>query len=162
MDLAIPDGLGANGGDTRTTRREESKGKYNAFQYTIMNETNERWSLLGCFLTVSAVCGWFESTVVVGLPGPSLISVIVAGEFHHIPRRRSRMSESATTAEPSAKKPLYEGSTQFRNWRFSREQLAQKRSVLNVAAVEAVRRVIENDSARQLTLWSAPSRLLPT
>jgi cyclin H len=61
------------------------------------------------------------------------------------------MSESATTTEPSTKKPLYEGSTQFRNWRFSREQLAQKRSVLNVAAVEAVQRVIENDSACQPT-----------
>ncbi|KAF9650093.1 cyclin-like protein [Thelephora ganbajun] len=56
------------------------------------------------------------------------------------------MSESATTVEPSRKKPLYEGSTQFRNWRFSKEQLSRKRSVLNVAAVEAVKRVIENDS----------------
>lgn len=69
------------------------------------------------------------------------------------------MSESATTAEPSPKKPLYEGSTQFRNWRFSKEQLGQKRSVLNVAAVEAVRGVIENDSACQLTFWSISPRL---
>ena len=58
------------------------------------------------------------------------------------------MSESATIAEPSQKKPLYEGSTQFRNWRFSKEQLAEKRSVLSAAAVETVRKVIENDSAR--------------
>jgi cyclin H len=60
------------------------------------------------------------------------------------------MSESATTAESPRKKPLYEGSTQFTNWRFSKEQLAQKRSVLNVAAVEAVRGVIENNAARPL------------
>ena len=69
------------------------------------------------------------------------------------------MSESVTTAEPPTKKPLYEGSTQFRNWRFSKEQLAQKRSVLNVAAVEAVRKVIENDSACQVSLEPASSRL---
>lgn len=62
------------------------------------------------------------------------------------------MSESATTTEPPAKKRLYEGSTQFRNWRFSREQLAQKRSILNVAAVEAVKRVIESDSVRPFAL----------
>lgn len=66
------------------------------------------------------------------------------------------MSESATTAESSRKKPLYEGSTQYNNWRFSKEQLAQKRSALNVAAVEAVRRVIENDTACLLAFWSAP------
>jgi hypothetical protein len=69
------------------------------------------------------------------------------------------MSESATIAEPSKKKPLYEGSTQFRNWRFSKEQLAEKRSVLSSAAVETVRKVIENDSARQFTLQSTSSVL---
>lgn len=62
------------------------------------------------------------------------------------------MSESATVESPR-KKPLYEGSTQFRNWRFSKEQLAQKRSALNVAAVEAVRGVIESDTARQLAFY---------
>ena len=69
------------------------------------------------------------------------------------------MSESATTTEPSTKKRLYEGSTQFRNWRFSREQLAQKRSVLNVAAVEAVKGVIENDSVGPLAVWPTSSAL---
>lgn len=60
------------------------------------------------------------------------------------------MSEPAITVQSHGKKPLYEGSTQFNNWRFSKEQLAQKRSALNVAAVEAVRGVIENNTACQL------------
>ena len=65
------------------------------------------------------------------------------------------MSHSVTTAESPRKKPLYEASTQFTNWRFSKEQLAQKRAALNVAAVEAVRGVIEHNAARQLAFWSA-------
>lgn len=73
------------------------------------------------------------------------------------------MSEPATTAEPPRKKPLYEGSTQFRNWRFSKEQLAQKRSVLNVAAVEAVRRVIESNTpgaSKDVSFLNADEELL--
>ncbi|KII93198.1 hypothetical protein PLICRDRAFT_49268 [Plicaturopsis crispa FD-325 SS-3] len=50
-------------------------------------------------------------------------------------------SESST----SSKKPLYENSTQFRNWRFSPEQLAHTRATLNVAAVAVIRNTFEAD-----------------
>lgn len=41
--------------------------------------------------------------------------------------------------------PLYEGSTQFRHWRFSPEQLAETRSSLNAAAVAVIRDAFESD-----------------
>ena len=41
---------------------------------------------------------------------------------------------------------LYEGSTQYRNWRFSPEQLADTRASLNTAAVAAIRDAFEADS----------------
>jgi len=41
------------------------------------------------------------------------------------------------------KKPLYESSTQFKSWRYSPEQLRQVRQTLNAAAVEAIRKTIE-------------------
>lgn len=94
-------------------------------------------------------------------PGLAVIGDSVNGDCcdHHIHRDRRipfpTMSNSAISVEPSTKKPLYEASTQFRNWRFSNEQLAQKRSVLNVAAVEAVRMVIENNTACQPAVQSA-------
>ena len=45
------------------------------------------------------------------------------------------------------RKPLYEGSTQFRHWRFSPEQLAETRSSLNAAAVTVIRDAFESDMA---------------
>ncbi|TCD66372.1 hypothetical protein EIP91_001421 [Steccherinum ochraceum] len=54
-------------------------------------------------------------------------------------------SENPST--PSAKIPLYEGSTQFRHWRFSPEQLAETRSIMNANAVKAIRDAFEADSA---------------
>ncbi|EAU92858.1 cyclin-dependent protein kinase regulator [Coprinopsis cinerea okayama7 len=55
---------------------------------------------------------------------------------------------TATDAQPqqtasSSKTPLYEASTQYRNWRFSRESLAQMRASMNEAAVKAIRSKIE-------------------
>ncbi|KAJ3554699.1 hypothetical protein NM688_g2974 [Phlebia brevispora] len=47
----------------------------------------------------------------------------------------------------SPKTSLYEGSTQFRHWRFSPEQLRTARTSLNTAAVEAIRNAFEADSA---------------
>lgn len=46
-----------------------------------------------------------------------------------------------------AKVPLYAGSTQYRYWRFSPEQLADMRAALNTAAVAAIRDAFELDSA---------------
>ncbi|KAF9270365.1 cyclin-like protein [Marasmius fiardii PR-910] len=43
----------------------------------------------------------------------------------------------------NVKKPLYEGSTQFKNWRYSHARLAQIRSTLNEAAVSVIRTTLE-------------------
>lgn len=53
------------------------------------------------------------------------------------------MSSSPTTT--SEKKPLYEASTQFKNWRFSAEQLTHIRNSLNQAAVAVIRNTFEAD-----------------
>ena len=53
--------------------------------------------------------------------------------------------------------PLYEGSTQYRHWRFSPEQLTDIRTSLNAAAVTAIRDAFEADSAGQTSpqfFWS--------
>lgn len=52
--------------------------------------------------------------------------------------------QSSANAAP-VKKPLYEGSTQFKNWRYSPEQLAQIRASLNAAAVSVIRNTFEAD-----------------
>jgi cyclin H len=64
---------------------------------------------------------------------------------------------SAATPEAgasSARKPLYEASTQFKNWRFSPEQLIQARENMNVVAVDAIRKTFETDAARQYALFA--------
>lgn len=47
-----------------------------------------------------------------------------------------------------ARKPLFEGSTQFKNWRFSPERLHATRSALNASAVAAIRNTFEADLVR--------------
>lgn len=56
---------------------------------------------------------------------------------------RHNMSSSPITT--SEKKPLYEASTQFKNWRFSAEQLTHIRNSLNQAAVAVIRNTFEAD-----------------
>ncbi|TRM65744.1 cyclin-like protein [Schizophyllum amplum] len=57
--------------------------------------------------------------------------------------------QTASNADPgpstSRGKPLYEGSTQFRNWRFSPERLAHMRERMNANAVAAIRAAFEAD-----------------
>lgn len=60
------------------------------------------------------------------------------------------MSPVATDANindtsPVPKVPLYEASTQYRNWRYSIEQLAHIRAGLNEAAVAVIRKTFETD-----------------
>lgn len=61
-------------------------------------------------------------------------------------------TESVQEPTNSLKKPLYEVSTQFSHWRFSSEQLEHTRIILNAAAVDAIRKAIEVDSACGLSL----------
>ncbi|KAK0481870.1 cyclin-like protein [Armillaria novae-zelandiae] len=46
-------------------------------------------------------------------------------------------------SHPVTKKSIYEGSTQFKNWRYSPEKLVQVRSSLNQAAVAVIQRTFE-------------------
>ncbi|KAI0815147.1 cyclin-like protein [Irpex lacteus] len=50
------------------------------------------------------------------------------------------------SGQGTSRTSLYEGSTQYRHWRFSPEQLADTRASLNTAAVAAVRDAFEADS----------------
>lgn len=50
------------------------------------------------------------------------------------------------------KKPLYEGSTQFRHWRYSEKQLSEIRVSLNSAAVSAIKHAFEVDLVRLMIL----------
>ncbi|KAF8680275.1 Cyclin-like protein [Rhizoctonia solani] len=55
-------------------------------------------------------------------------------------------TESSAPPPPAApKQPLYESSTQFKHWRFSPEQLAKSRRELNQAAVESLKKLLEEE-----------------
>jgi hypothetical protein len=58
--------------------------------------------------------------------------------------------EADSEAASPSKVPIYETSTQYRNWRFSMESLAQLRGSMNEVAVEAIRKKIEADEVRRL------------
>lgn len=45
----------------------------------------------------------------------------------------------------TTKKPLYEASTQYRNWRFAPEKLTQIRASLNAVAITIIRTTFEAD-----------------
>ncbi len=49
------------------------------------------------------------------------------------------------TLMAASKTPLYEASTQFKNWRYSSQSLAKVRSSLNAAAVAVIRNTFEAD-----------------
>lgn len=53
----------------------------------------------------------------------------------------------------AGKKPLYEGSTQYKSWRYSPDQLEHVRTSLNVAAVAAIRCTFEADQVRTHFPW---------
>ncbi|KAG9098881.1 hypothetical protein FRC06_005874 [Ceratobasidium sp. 370] len=52
-----------------------------------------------------------------------------------------------TSSAPPQRRPLYEASTQYRNWRFSPEQLAASRKSLNAAAVKGIQDLLEKESS---------------
>jgi cyclin H len=54
-----------------------------------------------------------------------------------------------TEVSPPTKRPLYEASTQFKHWRFSREKLAEIRSALNSEAVQAIKSTLEAQQVRE-------------
>jgi hypothetical protein len=68
----------------------------------------------------------------------------------------AQTSESAAQPMATMRQSLYKGSSQYRHWRFSPEQLAATRSSLNAAAVKAIRDAFEADSVRTLLLLIDP------
>jgi hypothetical protein len=75
------------------------------------------------------------------------------------------MLQPSTTPDlnSTAKTPLFQSSTQYRNWRFSVEQLKSTRASLNQAAVAAIRNTFESDSVcrwAKLTLSRLTSALI--
>ncbi|KAI0318498.1 cyclin-like protein [Amylostereum chailletii] len=64
----------------------------------------------------------------------------------------------ASTDSPntSAKKSLFEGSTQYTNWRYSPEDLRATRTSMNQAAVAAIRSTFETDSVHLSVILQPP------
>jgi len=54
-------------------------------------------------------------------------------------------SPSSSQSSTDTKQPLYEASTQYKNWRYSPEQLVAVRASLNAAAVSVIRNTFEAD-----------------
>lgn len=67
------------------------------------------------------------------------------------------MGEPST--ESTSRISLYEGSTQYRHWRFSPEQLADTRANLNAAAVTAIRDAFEADTVSNILLFFLDGQL---
>ena len=62
-------------------------------------------------------------------------------------------SPDVNSVNSIAKIPLFQCSTQYRNWRFSVEQLKSTRASLNQAAVAAIRNTFESDSVCRWPSW---------
>lgn len=64
------------------------------------------------------------------------------------PPHPSTMLQPSTSPDTSsaAKIPLFQSSTQYKNWRLSVEQLKATRTALNQGAVAAIRNTFESDS----------------
>ncbi|KAG6842540.1 hypothetical protein C0991_000066 [Blastosporella zonata] len=73
------------------------------------------------------------------------------------------MSNDEPSISSTHKRPLYESSTQFRNWRFSPEQLSDLRTSLNAAAVNVIRNTLEGEkpgSSSVVSFLTADEELL--
>jgi cyclin H len=55
-------------------------------------------------------------------------------------------SPASPDVSSSTKTPLFQSSTQYKNWRFSAERLRATRTALNEAAIAAIRNTFESDS----------------
>lgn len=66
-------------------------------------------------------------------------------------------SLDASSGEQSGRKSLWQGSSQYRHWRFSRETLRQQRTQINESAVGAIKNAFETDevSWRDLVLLNS-------
>lgn len=69
----------------------------------------------------------------------------------------SPVAPNVKDASPVSQVPLYEASTQYRNWRYSIEQLTHIRAGLNEAAVAVIRKTFETDQVLPCFDISTPS-----
>src|ERR1700677_3853244 len=58
------------------------------------------------------------------------------------------LASESPQSTSETKRPLYEASTQYKNWRYSPEQLVVVRASLNAAAVSVIRTTFEVDEVR--------------
>lgn len=70
------------------------------------------------------------------------------------------VTEGEVNQPPPQRRPIYEASTQYRNWRYSPEQLAESRRLLNEAAVKGIKDLLEKESVRAHLLISRHSGFL--
>jgi hypothetical protein len=66
-------------------------------------------------------------------------------------------SLDASSGGQSGRKSLWEGSSQYRHWRFSKETLRQQRTQINEAAVSAIKNAFEAD---EVSISDAPDVLV--
>lgn len=59
------------------------------------------------------------------------------------------VTEGETSQPPPPQRPLYEASTQYRNWRFSPQQLITSRKLLSEAAIQGIKDLLEKESVRE-------------
>ncbi len=84
---------------------------------------------------------------------------VASNAFKYMSHKTPDSPATVTDAkEEERKQPLYEASTQFRNWRYSPEGLAQIREKLNEAAVAAIRNTFELDQVTLVVIFGANIR----
>ena len=107
---------------------------------------------------ITGVFPWFDCRWI-QVRGQSVNNELISGSCHRLGSEHVRSSRDTTLLlaamavqqnpldgyQSSAKQPIYEGSTQFRHWRYSREQLQDIRTSLNSEAVETIRNAFELD-----------------
>jgi hypothetical protein len=91
-------------------------------------------SSLLCYITWSGVIYQY-----------ALLTTRTFAKISHMSSKLAGPSDATGSKETEQRQPLYEASTQFRNWRFSPEGLAQIRAKLNEAAVAAIKNSFEID-----------------
>jgi hypothetical protein len=87
-------------------------------------------------------------------PSVSVSGYALSADRRHQPKLRSSttsmLQQPSTSTSPDVgspeKIPLFQSSTQYKNWRFPPEQLQATRAALNQAAIAAIRNTFESDS----------------
>lgn len=102
-----------------------------------------------------------DQTNLSSLPSPGLEPLKMAnavGSSSNAVASSSKGGGAGSGPSTDALRPLYEESSQYRNWRYSKEQLAKMRKDLNERAVETVRKNLQAEKVSS----TSPSLLPPS